>query len=348
MNKLFYILIIVLTPTLLLGQNISVNADGAAPDNSAILDVSDTTRGILIPRMTFSQRINIASPANGLMVYQTDGSLGFYVFSSIDGTWSRITSEANLNLKQVLALGKDAASDTIYNLNALGIGTSEPSAQVHIHGASTATSILQTTSGAPHNINYEQQTHNITAMRLNTNVVSGGATTVTLSSYNQTTGLQARMAFDNSDNTMFYTNSGTERMRIESGGNIGIGTNSPDSTLDVNGGARVSSMHIENELNTTNTGAFNMIPIAMLGVNASGSLVASTGNVVVAKQGTGIYNVTISGHTADINTALVSATLIANNGEISVFSASGAYQVSTRNSSGVLADKNFNLIIYSP
>jgi hypothetical protein len=59
-------------------QNVAINADGTAADNSAILDVKSTTQGMLIPRMTQTQRNLIGTPATGLMVYQTDGTSGFY------------------------------------------------------------------------------------------------------------------------------------------------------------------------------------------------------------------------------------------------------------------------------
>lgn len=43
----------------------------SAPDNSAILDVSSTTKGFLPPRMTITQRNNISAPAIGLIIYNT-------------------------------------------------------------------------------------------------------------------------------------------------------------------------------------------------------------------------------------------------------------------------------------
>jgi hypothetical protein len=65
------------------------------PHASAKLDVTSTDKGILIPRMTASQKSAISSPANGLMVYQTDGTSGFYVNTGSSGSpiWSRINTD---------------------------------------------------------------------------------------------------------------------------------------------------------------------------------------------------------------------------------------------------------------
>jgi hypothetical protein len=59
-------------------QNVAINSTASAPDPSAMLDVSSNNKGLLVPRMTQAQRLAIASPANGLLVYQTDGQSGFY------------------------------------------------------------------------------------------------------------------------------------------------------------------------------------------------------------------------------------------------------------------------------
>jgi hypothetical protein len=59
-------------------QNVAINTDGSTADNSAILDVKSTTQGMLMPRVTNAQRTGITLPATGLIVYQTDGTAGFY------------------------------------------------------------------------------------------------------------------------------------------------------------------------------------------------------------------------------------------------------------------------------
>jgi trimeric autotransporter adhesin len=58
-------------------QNVGIGT--ASPNASAQLDVSSTTKGMLIPRMTSAQRNAIVLPAKGLMVYDNDSSaFAFY------------------------------------------------------------------------------------------------------------------------------------------------------------------------------------------------------------------------------------------------------------------------------
>lgn len=56
----------------------------STPHASAILDISSSSKGLLIPRMTMLQRISIPSPSKGLMVYQTDGSKGVWHYNGIE------------------------------------------------------------------------------------------------------------------------------------------------------------------------------------------------------------------------------------------------------------------------
>ncbi len=65
---------------------VAINTTGADPDTSAMLDVSSTTKGLLIPRMTQEQRTTIALPAKGLLVYQNDSIEGFYYYDGLAWT----------------------------------------------------------------------------------------------------------------------------------------------------------------------------------------------------------------------------------------------------------------------
>lgn len=73
---------------------VSIGAD--VPHSSSILDVSSSTKGVLLPRMTSQQRDSIVSPATGLLIYQTDNTPGFYYYNE---TWRLIeqpTATANV------------------------------------------------------------------------------------------------------------------------------------------------------------------------------------------------------------------------------------------------------------
>jgi trimeric autotransporter adhesin len=69
-------------------QSENVGIGTTKPDNSALLDLTSTSKGLLIPRMTLAQRGGIKSPATGLMVYQIDFFTGFYFFDG--ATWKSL------------------------------------------------------------------------------------------------------------------------------------------------------------------------------------------------------------------------------------------------------------------
>jgi trimeric autotransporter adhesin len=70
-------------------QGMGVNTDNSPADASAILDVKATDKGMLVPRMTQAQRNAIASPATGLLIYQTDNTIGFYFYNGT--AWTAVS-----------------------------------------------------------------------------------------------------------------------------------------------------------------------------------------------------------------------------------------------------------------
>jgi hypothetical protein len=66
---------------------VAINTDSTSPDNSAMLDVKSSTKGLLIPRLTEAERDAIVNPAEGLLIYQTTGIYGFYFYRSDMMVW---------------------------------------------------------------------------------------------------------------------------------------------------------------------------------------------------------------------------------------------------------------------
>ena len=54
----------------IIAQNVGIGTN--TPHASAILDITSTTKGLLAPRLTNEQMITMPSPANGLLIYNTD------------------------------------------------------------------------------------------------------------------------------------------------------------------------------------------------------------------------------------------------------------------------------------
>lgn len=88
-KQLFLGIAILFSSTLAAQVGVGTNT----PNASAALDVTSTTKGLLTPRMTAAQRAAIASPANGLIVYQTDNTPNFYGY--INGAWAPIAAPSN-------------------------------------------------------------------------------------------------------------------------------------------------------------------------------------------------------------------------------------------------------------
>lgn len=86
--------------SLLQAQGVLINETGGNPDPSAVLEIESTNKGLLIPRMNSSQRLSISAPVEGLMVYQTDGTKGFYFHNGSD--WDTLAgSQVITNIQNI-------------------------------------------------------------------------------------------------------------------------------------------------------------------------------------------------------------------------------------------------------
>jgi len=161
MKLLFFTLVIALTLQLKAQNGAALNYTGALADPSAMLDISSSNSGLLIPRMTEIQKNSIVNPAIGLLVYQTDALTGFWYYdgnawiqsigiAGVDGPTGPTGPsgvDGSPGLPGILPAGTAVGNTTywdgsqwvvnssnIYNNgNQVGIGTSMPDASAGLH-----------------------------------------------------------------------------------------------------------------------------------------------------------------------------------------------------------------------
>ncbi len=80
----------------------------ATPNASSVLDLQSTTQGLLAPRMNTAERIAIISPAESLLVFDTDEK-GFYFYNSTTTSWIKLANDSSANKRNNYRLIKSAA-----------------------------------------------------------------------------------------------------------------------------------------------------------------------------------------------------------------------------------------------
>lgn len=124
----------------------SVGIGTLTPNASSILEMKSTTQGLLIPRMTFTERNAIVSPATGLLIYQKNGTPGFYYYNGSAWTnFSSISANRTLsNLTSTTAINVDLlpGTDNIINMGSVDLRYKD----VNLYNLKFADGSMQTTA----------------------------------------------------------------------------------------------------------------------------------------------------------------------------------------------------------
>lgn len=236
-----------------LSQSVGINSDGAAPDGSAMLDVSSTSKGFLAPRMTAAQRGAISSPATGLLVYQTDAPTAYYFYNG--SSWVQLGAEGT-------SWWTTTGSDIYYDSGDVGIGTTTISSdyKLEVNGKIKASQFGLDATGY-----FQKQT------------IDGSTEDVVIACDNNDF-----FFYERESNFYQFNIGGAAKLRIQANGRVGIGTESPDAPLHVSGSVGISSAAsyfnsgTNSQLYWSNPGTFNVTIRASNDIMAGGSIVATS------------------------------------------------------------------------
>jgi hypothetical protein len=247
MKKLYFLIAASMFSMLQLtvfSQGTSMNTTGAAADTSAILDISSTSKGILIPRMTAAQKGAIALPKNGLLIYQTDGVSGFWYYNG--AAWVQAIGPSGATGPTGLLSAGSLAGNTPYwdgaNWNVsssnifndggyIGIGTTSPLDRLHISNGG-----LLVENGAG------QQSISLSSGNIISNDLSSGTSCYRTSIDGSLVwGTGKSLTIDNDYHITNYPDSRYYDLTIlNSNGNIGIGTGTPTAKLEIAGQIKIT------------------------------------------------------------------------------------------------------------
>ena len=220
---------------------------------------------------TTAARLHVNSTTAGATLLRTDGTSGtlFSVVDDLSDSLMSVNNSAGLPVLEVFADdrivgGQYGQNDFVITNNRVGIGTSNPLAELHV---TASTNIPAAVFIGDVGVGTTSPTSQANYRFLQVNGTN--------SAIIETTVAGTRIGgFDSTSNTLYVGSIGNfpvvfrtavdEKMRISANGNVGIGTTSPGSKLDVNGTFRtaINNLTIFNDYiyvsptnnNTLNTG----------------------------------------------------------------------------------------------
>jgi hypothetical protein len=146
-----------------------------------------------------------------------------------NGTWEILNDYTGLGTTGALAFYNSGYRMVIDNTGKVGIGTTSPSAKLHTYQTGTSDNILKIQNG---------ENFYASVLQLSANN-DGGAAYNSINSNTDGGSEHWRMWGAGAVNTLAIRTGGTERMRIDSSGNVGINETNPQYALDVSGTAQV-------------------------------------------------------------------------------------------------------------
>jgi len=303
------------------------------PAASSILDITSTTKGILIPRMTLAQRDAINSPATGLQIYNTNSNVFQYYNGS---SWTNVGGTGVTDLtfsgsSSPVTLNSSTGSDVTF-VAGTNVSLSQSSNQLTINSSEVDGSISN------------EGTLGVAAGAANTSVITSntsGAAGVTIQA---STGLSISETTSSNGGTIVLTNSSPDQTVSLTGAGISnvtgtypnftitstevdgsitneiqsLSTNGTAGNISISGGNTITlnvndaDASTTNELQTLSTasntvslsnsgGSFTIAGAGINTVGTVGSTITVTGTEVDGSTTNEIQNLSLSGQSLGIS-----------------------------------------------
>jgi len=234
-------------PVWVQAQSVGINTENLQPDESAILDIGSSKKGLLIPRMRTVDRVAIPNPAQGLTVYDRN-TLSYWVYQgALEGGWTEMVNSKN-------NLWSSNGAD-IYKTNLagkVGIGIANPAEMLHLYtedGAARIRLRSDNSSGSSFTTGIQLASVGGTS-HLSRGNSTPGATTAGISSVNLTrlwaSGGPILIGNSNNNPIHFATNE-IVRATLSGNGRLGIGTTDPSGLLTLNSNFGSPNINFETE-----------------------------------------------------------------------------------------------------
>lgn len=226
-------------------QNVGINSTGTAPDNSAMLDVVSTDKGMLVPRVNIidlNTAAPVTAPATSLLVYNTNttSGVGYYFW---DGTkWINL-KDANSNADEDwYKVGGTTAptniNDNIFTQGNVGVGIVNPNIKfVVAEGNSNLSIALEGFSSS-----YPGLPTILPASGSHFGgIVHGGTDGQLILGIRENDVNDGLLIASGGGNYMSDNTYDKAILFARNDGNVGINTTTPSQKLDVTGGAIIRS-----------------------------------------------------------------------------------------------------------